>query len=685
LSRRNELFGWLLFGWLCLWLALPVVPAVAADRNGFDDPDPAMWEKPPPIPGAPLVRAGQEPPAGDRGFDVQHYELDLRIDVPLKMLDGAVEIELQALRRLQRVRLDLVGNLTVDYLLWQPEGGAPPIAAPYEHAGDSLVVQLATPLATGLTGRLRITYHGQPQPHGLLNSGLLFRSYGDTPEDYRPAVFSVSQPWSAHSWWPCKDHPGDKATARIAITLPPDYVGVSNGTLVLEEEIDGYWHRVVWREDYPIATYLVSVAISTYQSWHEICPGQAGPVLLSYYVYPPDREGAELDLAPTCRMMQFLENLFGPYPFGAEKYAQAAMVWGGAMENQTVTSHGRFVMAGTGRYERLIMHEFAHQWFGDYLTPAHWRDIWLNEGFARYSEALWLEHTEGRQSYLDYMARIGPERHPDLFASMGILTDPDPILPNLLVYNKGAWVLHMLRGYLGDDDLFFNLLYHYATEPRLAFGNVTTADFLTVASRVAGRDLRPALKPWLDSDAVPTLAWRWEQNGHLAGRVKVTLHAAQLQARRFDLALPVHITTDQGIVVRRARLNHTTGRFSWIVPGPVRAVALDPEGWVLFRLLDAPQPKLRFLPPTPNPARTADISLRFTLRSDAPVTCNLYDVRGRKRGRWALGTRPATEDEPEEWVWNGRDGQGRVLPAGVYWLELLANGSRAVHKITILH
>jgi aminopeptidase N len=452
---------------------------------------------------------------------------------------------------------------------------------------------------------------------------------------------------------------------------------------VSDQTLESLWRRVEWSESFPIATYLISVAVSRYESWHETCPGAAGPVLLSYYVFPPEREGAERDLARTCEMLHFLEDLLGPYPFAPEKYAQVEVVWGGAMENQTATSHGRFIVAGTGRYENVIVHEFSHQWFGDLITPARWEDIWLNEGFARYCEALWFERTQGRAAFLEYMARIGPERHPDLFASMGILNDPDPILPNLLVYNKGAWVLHMLRAWVGDET-FFALLRRYATDPDLAYQTVTTADFLRVASAAAGMDLRPVLEPWLTTSAVPTLAWNWRQNAHLGGRQRVTVNLAQLQDQPFRLALPVHIATDQGVQVRKVFLEHLTGSFSWIVPGPVRHVDLDPEGWALFRRQDSPPPNLSFLPPSPNPASGEDIQLSFYLRNESRVSCAVYDARGRKLGAWDLGLQPPSDAAPAEWVWNGRDGAGRTLPAGVYWLELKSAEARAVRKITLI-
>jgi len=278
----------------------------------------------------------------------------------------------------------------------------------------------------------------------------------------------------------------------------------------------------------------------------------------------------------------------------------------------------------------------------------------------------------------------GPERHPELFQGEGILADPDPILPNLLIYDKGAWVLHMLRNYLGDVT-FFDLLQAYATDPNLSYGNITTEEFVAFASAAAGMDLSPVLAPWLYSDTVPELSCRVRQFPATdTAFVRVTLAVDQLQENLFTLALPVHITTPYGTQVQKAYLDMPSGFFAWTVPGPVDTVAVDPEGWVLFRHAGAPPASLRSLRPAPNPVSAEGTLIAFTLARSSRVVCSVYDVRGRRLGQWDLGIRPATSSEPEQWFWSGRDGAGRLLPAGVYWLEIAAEGSRNVHKITLL-
>ncbi len=672
--------------WVTFCALVGILASLTANPSWGGNPpaaEPEFYEKPCLLPATALQTSLREPPVGDRGYDVLHYDLDLVIDPEAESVAGSVLIRLQALSViLGQVQLDLVDDLSADSLLWNG------FSVPFSHAGDSLVATLPTALAADATGELTVYYHGQPLRHGPLNVGLMFRRYGNSPEDpvgLGPIVASVSEPSSAHSWWPCKDHPADKATATVAVTVPDTLIAVANGTLVAEDAAAPGWRRFLWEESYPIATYLVAVAISNYDTWQESCPGLAGPVLLTYHVFPVDREVAEGNFAPTCQMLQFLEELCGPYPFSDEKYGQIEFKWAGAMENQTMTGLPRYLISDpVNPRPRILVHEMSHHWFGNLITPARWRDIWLNEGFARYSEALWDERTIGRQAYLDYMYLRGPDRHPNLFVGDGILADPDPILPNSLIYDKGAWVLHMLRGYLGDA-VFFHMLYDYATDASLAHANVTTEDFVAIASASAGFDLAPVLDPWLYTDAVPELAWSVNQYPALDSSLeRVCLEIHQNQSPLFDLMVPVHIATATGLQIETVHLDGPSGTYYWTVPGPVTGVAVDPEGWLLFQPAGAAPPRLRSLRPAPNPVPPSGTLLPFHLTVESRVVINLYDVRGRRLGQWDLGVRPATGDEPEEWLWTGRDGDGRRLPSGVYWLEIKAEDARNVHKVILL-
>ena len=673
--------------WLAAGLAAGLSLAAGA-AEPVPPTDPAAWEKPPAAllgdaladPWAP----DHLPEAGSRGYDVLDYDLDLAIDIDARRVRGVVAITLRAVGGdLDTTRLDLHPDLAVDSLLWN---GAP---APFRREESRLLAALPAPLADGATGVLRLVYAGAP-PQGVppLGAGLMFRRHGDEtadPSDGAPVVANVSEPATAHTWWPCKDDPSDKATATIAITVPDSLSVVSNGAPVGESAPAPGLRRSVWRERHPIATYLVSIAVSNYVTWREACPCAAGEVPLSGHVFPQDEAGARLALAPTCDMLRFLEELAGPYPFADEKYAQVGFRWGGAMENQTATSLGQFVFTGDG-HPSVVLHELAHQWFGNLVTPTRWSDIWLSEGFARYAEALWLERTAGRAALFTEMRRIGPLRHPELFAADGILTDPAPILPNLLVYDKGAWVLHQLRWQMGDAP-FFRFVRAWTTDPARAYGNATTADLVAAASAAAGADLAPFLAPWLDTAAVPELAWQATAQPLAGGRTRLTVRLAQRQATLFLLDVPLRILTDAGPHDLRAALRGRGGEFVWTLDGrladPARDVLIDPDGWLLWRPAAGPAfvPTVALLGQTPNPVRADGAEFAFALRAPGRVTASLYDARGRRLGAWDLGDRPA---DASRWRWSGRDGAGHPLPAAVYWMELATDAGRATRKVTVV-
>ncbi len=585
---------------------------------------------------------------------------------------------------------DLSGTLTILQLDLAPEMAVSGIhdrdgPLTFTHTEELLSIPLRRPLARGAVDSLTVAWSGQPPRHGSFAAGLMFRTHNPGAEV--PIIASLSQTWSAHSWWPCKDHPADKAQVTLAVTVPDTLSAVSNGTLISSTPADPGWWRFQWREAFPLPTYLVSVAVSNYSSWSEDCqPAVGPPVRLEYHLFPEDRANAEYDLGRTCEMMSFLTGLLGPWPYPGEKYAQVEFKWAGGMEHTTATSLAQLLFTGDRRFENLFLHELVHQWLGDSLTPAVWADIWLNEGFARYGEALWLEHSEGPDAYREYMLRIGPGGHPDLFRGEGVLSDPDPILPNLLVYDKGAWVLHMLRGLLGDE-AFFAFLRDYASEPALSYGVVTVAEMIAVAGRQAGGSLAGFFMPWLTTDLVPVISHRVSGLG--TDRIALTL--SQHQQPVFQLPVPVVLHTACGDTRLVARLRQANQTFTWQTDCPVDSLSIAPDGLVLMRGLDSPPPPIEAVGPAPNPALADGSNFELFLLHSSQVTINTYDARGRLAAQEVLANLPATgpREDPDlpghPWRWTPTDATGRRLPSGLYFLEFLGAGGRQVRRVTLVH
>ncbi len=663
--------------WVTTILATTLVCGIASAAGPYPQPAPCHT----PLLPATAVSDTANPEGSPRGYDVLSYDLTLDIDPVARQLAGHVDVGLQTTRTdMNRIVLDLVQNMVCEGV----SGSTGDLA--FRHSGDSLTIYLPRALVAAVPETMTISYHGRPLPHGVFAAGFMWRTRDngtpDDPTDDIPIIATVVEPWSAHSWWPCHDVPGDKALVSLNVTVPDDLQVIANGTLLGSVATTTGKLTYQWREAYPIATYLVSVAITDYESWDETCyPTSGQPVELEFHAFAEDLPLAKFDLAPTCSMLEMMTDIAGPYPFTGEKYAQAEIKWIGAMEHQTATSISQIFLTGDRANENIVIHELSHQWFGDSLTPSTWPDIWLNEGFARYCEALWVQRNYGPEAYRGFMHDIGINRHPDLFAGEGILTDPDPILPNILIYNKGAWVLHMLRMLIGDDD-FFSFLHTYANEPELIFGSTDTATMIAAAELAAGRSLTSFFAPLLQTDAVPQIQVETHPDPAL-----ITL--TQLQSPLFELPITVRIYSPTGTRDEIITLTAPTQTFSMSESGQVDSLVVDPEGMTLMRTKPAPERQLVITGPRPNPATAAGAAFKLYIKNSSQVIVSIYDTRGMLVEEEniglleATGSADAADAVPHLFQWPQ---PGAAAPAsGVYWLRFATGSAQATRKLTLIH
>ena len=306
------------------------------------------------------------------------------------------------------------------------------------------------------------------------------------------------------------------------LTIPSALKGVSNGLLIATIDNGNGTKTWQWRSSYPISTYLVSVAISNYVTWTDFyVPVTGGPAMpVQHWVYPEHEIAARQDFSVTVPQLEFFSNLFGEYPFVTEKYGHAIFASGGAMEHQTVTSYDFNLIRGDNRYDWIVAHEMGHQWFGDSVGPAIWNEIWLNEGFASYTEALWQEHLFGAPALRSYMASLDtrPFCGPVYAPTCGLFSDT--------VYNKGAWVLHMLRGVMGDADFFDGMRDYVAA---FEGGSATTNGFRAIMETASGQSLTTFFNNWVFSTGNPTYQWGWSTAQTPAGWIAY-VHVQQTQA-----------------------------------------------------------------------------------------------------------------------------------------------------------
>lgn len=666
----------LLTGAVCLLSALPAAPAMAR-QDGRHLPTHADLTRArlEATKTAAAEKGGAEGDAAvtsDR-YDVTRYRLNLRLDPAALSLDGYVHlVYASGFAGLQTVVLDLTDQLEV-LAVSHPAG-----SLAYTHQGDSLAVHLPAGLALGQVDSFTVHYAGQP-PEPTFNRGLMYRTY-TLGGHQGVSVANMSQPAYAKYWWPCKDKPGDKALCEVTITVPEGLTAVSNGKLVGSSSPEAGWTSFAWREDYPIASYLVSVAVADYVLQEDFCSTTAGSEIpLNNWVFPPDAEDALVDFEPLCAMVEMCEGHFGPYPFQGEKYGHAEFLWTGGMEHQTVTSIGYGSLPGDGSRAWLIVHELGHQWFGDSLTPATWADIWLNEGFATYIEALWTEHLEGHEAYL---AKLVSWREPGSWAVQGPVYDPMPVFPGRVIYDKGAWILHMLRGRLGDG-VFFPMVRDWAQGGQRPLATVTTEEFIAHASTWAGEDLGAFLWPYLTSTDIPRVALEFSLAEGTGGpRSLVRLQLRQLQGTLFDNVYPVAVTTAAGQTVHRVRLAGATAAVELQADGEVLDLQLDPARWVLWEPAAATGPAEGLIGAYPNPSSDGYVQLRYLLTEPASVRLRVYDARGREVAAADLG-QVLPEAGFNETAWNQRDQAGRPVASGVYWVALEVDGRRSLRRITI--
>jgi aminopeptidase N len=617
-------------------------------------------------------------------YDLMRSVLDLRLDPADASLEGTVKhVFMSLVDTLRTVVLDLATDHGLSVSSVTGVGG---VELPRQHQDDALLVRLPTMLPRGSVDSLIVAYHGEPSAPRS-RRGLWLETHG--PQD-QPIFATMSQPAYAKYWWPCKDRPDDKIdTLTIRCTVPEGLVVAAPGLLQRAETTKDGWTTFEWLHTYPIASYLVSVAVSNYVRWEDHCQTDLGTsMLLEHFVYPQDEDSSRTLFGRTCDMIRACEDWFGIYPFGSEKYGHAEFSWPGAMEHQTCTSFGSgyFRVPGLISAQRIVVHELAHQWFGNSLTPHTWADIWLNEGLATYSEALWHEHEQQRPGYLEYMRRA---RDFYDWAGQGPVYDPMPVFPGRIIYDKGAWIIHMIRGRLDDDEKFFDLLRGWAQDEGRPYGWVTTAQFIAHCEGIAGESLGDFFWPYLTTDLVPQLRWTYEVHSGVAAPDTVFLTLRQTQSTLFDNILPVRLGLDDDTELTvRVRLNEQDASAQIVFPQgtTMQRLDVDPEGWVLWRPVTFPDEEVGIAAVYPNPApiRHALLTVEYKLKSTSSVSFAIYDVMGRCIYKEPVRRVAPVPGDVNTATWNGDTLAGARVAAGVYWATVTVDGRRTVRTFTLI-
>jgi aminopeptidase N len=449
----------------------PAPPTPEPATTGSSGP---AQSAPAPVRGADGIGDPYFPKDGNGGYDTANYALEIKYDPKGKALTGHAVITAKATESLSRFNFDLHG-LDVDKVLVD---GA---AAKTDRVGDELQITPSAPVLDGATFTTDVTYHGAPKAYLEADVGRV----GFLPG--ADGALAQGEPHVAASWFPVNDHPRDKATYHIAITVPNGLEAISNGVLEGKQSKDG-WTTWNWSVTSPMASYLALAAIGDYRVAQSTHKGM--PVVLA--VDADLSKSVDKELARTPEVTDFLATKFGPYPFdsmGGLVHDNAQLPF--ALENQTRPAYAPGFFGG-GDASWVIAHEMAHQWFGDSVSVNNWSDIWLNEGFATYAEWLWSEH-EGRGTVKEQF----DQAYAGASDSFWDTPPGKPGVPGLFsgaVYQRGGMTLYALRQKVGVKD-FDAILKGWATEKK--DGNASTDDFIAYAERISGEQLDSLFDAWL--------------------------------------------------------------------------------------------------------------------------------------------------------------------------------------------
>jgi len=499
------------------------------------------------------------------GVDVQHYLFRVTLTDESDEIAGETLVRVRFVKDgLKEFWLDLASpadgkGMTVTEVT---SAGAP---VPYNHRSDRLTITLARTPHAGEEREFWVKYHG------IAANGLKIvkNKFGDR------CFFSVNWPDMAHQWLPTVDHPSDKATSEFIVVAPIKYQAVANGLLQETIELGDGRRQTYWKQSVPIATWLNNIGVAQFAVRYF---GSYAGIPLQTWLFARDREPGRATFEEASRQsIAFFSEHIGPYPY--EKLADVeAAGMGGGMEHASEIFFGQNSVNGKPGLS-LVAHETAHQWFGDSVTERDWDDVWLSEGFATYFQQLATEHYEGRDAFA-----IGLERNrrsiynsEKRLPGVAVVQDkPWKGIPNGIVYQKGGWVLHVLRGQIGTDKFWAGIREYYR---RYRDGNASTTDFRQVMEEVSGADLGWFFQQWLYRAGSPVVEGGWRYD---AAAKKITVELTQTQAGdAYRMPLEVAVKGQQ-VRIEKIEMTGKQQKFEIAAEQEPSSVELDPNTWMLM-------------------------------------------------------------------------------------------------------
>jgi aminopeptidase N len=504
-------------------------------------------------------------------YDITYHKLEFTVDPTLASISGKVTTTYTAVAAMSTLTFDMNDNLIVTSV---KKNG---IDLTFAQAGtNELVITLPTIQNTGTSATVEIIYAGDPTSSG-------FGSFTIDTHNGTPVLWTLSEPFGARDWWPCKQDLNDKVDSiDVYITAPSEYVAVSNGVEPTPPVVSGTLKTTHFHHGYPIPAYLIAIAVTDYQVYNQ----QAGlgttaspfyPVI--HYLYPETATEniASVQVLPS--ILNFYESKFGNYGFRNEKYGLCQFGWGGGMEHTTVS----FMTAGNnGAYARsLIAHETGHQWFGDKITCGTWNDIWLNEGITEYLSGLTTEFLDGNTAFRTWksgkITSITSQLNGAVYLTDAEALSVNRIFSSRLTYNKGSMVTNMLRYKMGDT-MFYQAMNNYITSPLFAYKYAITPNFQAQMEAIYGSSLTEFFNDWIYNQGYPSYTITVQNVA--GGQAKIVVNQTQSHSSvsYFEMSLEIKVTGAGG-VSQVLKVNNTANGQQFLVPVnfEITGATFDPE------------------------------------------------------------------------------------------------------------
>jgi len=497
-------------------------------------------------------------------IDITYTRMEWEIDPAVKYISGVISTYFIALHDLNQFNLEKDSNLIVDSIIFHGQ------QITYADSADYLMnIYFPSTISQSTLDSISIYYHGVPSSNG----------FGSFVQDYHagaPILWTLSEPYGAKEWWPCKNDLSDKIDSIDVIVTCPQGNRVASNGLLISESHSANKSTYHWKHRYPIATYLVAIAVTNYTVYSDFAPLITGTLEVLNYVYPEAFTYAAGATPSIVSILQLYSNKFIEYPFMNEKYGHAQFEWGGGMEHQTMSFMGGFSFS-------LMAHELAHQWFGDMVTCGSWHDIWLNEGFATYLTGLSYEavpnlpywETWKRQTINDIIQLPGGSVYCDDTTSVS------RIFSSRLSYSKGAYVLHMLRWQVGDS-AFFAGVRNYLLDTNLTYGYAKTSDLKQQLEASGNQDLTEFFDDWFYGEGYPIYDMKVNQLD--ASNLEITLSQSQSHpsVSFFEMPVPIRVYYDDGTTFDYV-LNDTVNHQVFLLPtlDYIDSIAFDPDRHII--------------------------------------------------------------------------------------------------------